>query len=72
MVTQGTKPESKNFKNWNLQADSILITFDEYQVAPYVYGTQEVEIPYSVLEKILSAKSPIADCAKDSKNCQIG
>lgn len=72
MVQQGTKADVKNFKNWNLQADSILITFDEYQVAPYVYGAQEVEVPYSELKRVLSAKAPIADCAKDPKSCQIG
>lgn len=72
MVASGTKPDPKNFKNWNLQEDSILITFDEYQVAPYVYGPQEVEIPYSALKKILSAKAPIADCVKDAKGCEVG
>lgn len=72
MVAQGTKPDVKNFKNWNLQNDSLLITFDEYQVAPYVYGRQEVEIPYSELKKVLSMQSPISDCAQNSKNCQIG
>lgn len=72
MVANGTKPDPKNFKNWNLQEDSILITFDEYQVAPYSYGAQEVEIPYSALKKILSTKAPIADCAKDAKGCEVG
>ncbi len=72
MVEQGTKADPKNFKNWNLQADSLLITFDEYQVAPYVYGKQEVEVPYSALVKILADKTPISDCAKNSVNCQVG
>ncbi len=71
MVAAGTTPDVKNFKNWNLQSDSLLITFDEYQVAPYVYGTQEVEIPYSVLQKILSSKTDVADCVKDSNRCQV-
>lgn len=70
MVAQGTKADPKNFKNWNLQADSLLITFDEYQVAPYVFGQQEVEVPYSELKKILAAKTPIAECARDSRACQ--
>ncbi len=72
MIAQGTKADEKNFKNWNLQADSILITFDEYQVAPYVYGKQEVEVPYSELKKILSSKAPISACAQDVANCQVG
>jgi hypothetical protein len=72
MVAQGTKPDANNFKNWNLQNDSILITFDDYQVAPYVYGSQEVEIPYSELKKVLSAKAPIASCASGEGDCQVG
>jgi hypothetical protein len=72
MVAEGTKADVKNFKNWNLQSDSILITFDEYQVAPYVYGSQEVEVPYAELKKIIDASAPIAECAMDSKSCQMG
>jgi hypothetical protein len=70
MVAQGTKADVKNFKNWNLQADSLLITFDEYQVAPYVYGKQEVEVPYSELKKVLANQAPISDCATSSASCQ--
>lgn len=72
MVAEGTKADAKNFKNWNLQADSILITFDEYQVAPYTYGKQEVEVPYKNLKAVLSAQSPVAECAASSANCQVG
>jgi len=59
MIAEGTKPNEKNYKNWNLEEDALLITFDEYQVAPYVYGAQEVEIPYSALEQLLAPKSAI-------------
>lgn len=72
MVQQGTKANVSNFKNWNLQSDSLLITFDEYQVAPYVYGSQEVEVPYSELKKVLSSESPIVDCVKNPTSCQSG
>lgn len=72
MISTGTKPDIKNFKNWNIQEDSLLITFDEYQVAPYANGPQEVEIPYSALKKILSTKAPIALCAEQSKGCAVG
>jgi hypothetical protein len=54
MVDNGTQPIAKNFKNWNIQNDSILITFEEYQVAPYVEGPQEVEIPLKELKDLLA------------------
>lgn len=69
MIAEGTKPLAKNFKNWNLQSDSILITFDEYQVAPYVNGAQEVEIPYSVLKNIISSQGSIYPCIKQARGC---
>ncbi len=69
MIKEGTAPIAKNYQLWNLQGDSILITFDEYQVAPYVYGPQEVEIPYSQLKNIIAPKSPIAVCAEGKESC---
>jgi hypothetical protein len=69
MIADGTKPVENNFKNWNIEADNIVITFDEYQVAPYVYGAQEVEIPYSELKKLIAPNSIIAPCVKDAASC---
>jgi hypothetical protein len=59
LIADGTKADLKNYKNWNLEADSILITFDEYQVAPYVDGPQEVEIPLAELKKWFAADAPV-------------
>lgn len=59
MIENGTQPVAKNFKNWNVQNDSILITFEDYQVAPYVEGPQEVEIPFVELKAILAADAPV-------------
>jgi hypothetical protein len=70
MINEGTKPVDKNYQIWNLENDGILITFDEYQVAPYVYGAQEVEIPYSELKAVLSPKAPIFSCANDAESCE--
>lgn len=70
-IANGTKAEAKNFKNWNVENDAILITFDEYQVAPYVYGAQEVEIPYEVLKSVISPKAVIYPCVKDSASCSL-
>lgn len=66
MLIQGTKPTLKNYKNWNLEEDALLITFDEYQVAPYNYGPQEIEIPYSEIEKLLSPHTPLYSLAKSN------
>jgi hypothetical protein len=71
MIAEGTQPLAKNFKNWNLENDGILITFDEYQVAPYANGAQEVEIPYADLKTMLSPRSVIYSCAQDPKSCSI-
>lgn len=66
MIGEGTKPIAKNFQNWNLEGDDVLITFAEYQVAPYASGLQEVTIPYQDLKKILSTKGLIFSCIEKS------
>lgn len=68
MITNGAKANPANYKNWNIQADSILITFDEYQVAPYTNGPQEVEIPFSELKNIFSSKALIISKTKDASS----
>lgn len=68
MIASGAKANPVNYKNWNIQADSILITFDEYQVAPYTNGPQEVEIPFSELKNIFSPQALIISSAKDDSS----
>lgn len=65
MIAEGTKPLLKNYKNWNIEADAILITFDEYQVAPHMYGPQEVEVPFSELKTMLSKQAEVIASSKD-------
>src|SRR5262249_27493363 len=57
MVAQGTLPTLQNYKNWNIKPNGLLITFDEYQVAPYVNGAQMVLIPFTALKDILATES---------------
>lgn len=71
MIDEGTKPVAKNFKNWNLENDGLLITFEEYQVAPYVYGAQEIQIPYADLKNIISPKAVIYPCVLNPKDCAL-
>jgi len=61
---EGTQPKVENYQNWNLQIAGLLITFDEYQVAPYAAGAQTVLIPYSILHDILNPAGPLAPFAK--------
>jgi hypothetical protein len=69
MIDSGTRPKLKNFAVWNIQTTGILITFPEYQVAPYVYGAQEVEVPYELLQDMLLPTSPVIACANNSDSC---
>ncbi len=57
---QGAEPTSENYRNWNITADGLLITFDEYQVGPYAVGPQSVTIPYRELNSLINPKSPLA------------
>jgi hypothetical protein len=69
MIAQGTAPKPENFRNWNIKPNGLLITFDEYQVAPYVNGTQTILVPYSLLKPIINPNSPIAKCVMYKKQC---
>lgn len=68
-LVNGTAPKHANFKNWNIKSNGLLITFEEYQVAPSVHGTQSVLIPYSALKSIISSDSLIWNCVKNSRKC---
>ena len=50
---KGAEPKRDNYTRWNLTRDGLLITFDEYQVAPYAAGIPEVAIPYGELSAML-------------------
>lgn len=49
----GAEPAPENYKSWNVTADGLLITFDEYQVAAYAAGPQTVTVPYSALKDVI-------------------
>lgn len=68
-VSKGTAPDFQNYKNWNVNPYGLLITFDEYQVAPYYYGTQTVLIPYSKLTDLISPSSPMGICLQHKNKC---
>ncbi|HLB41511.1 MAG TPA: RsiV family protein [Gammaproteobacteria bacterium] len=68
-VAKGTAPQLQNYKNWNVNPEGILITFDEYQVAPYYYGSQTVLVPYSTLMNLIVPYSPMGICLKHKNKC---
>jgi hypothetical protein len=57
MLDEGTQPLAENFSNILPLKDGIVIFFDEYQVAPYAAGPQQVVIPYSKLQLIINPAS---------------
>lgn len=53
MVNEGTAPTQKNFSHILPLRDGLMIYFDEYQVAPYAAGPQQVVIPYAKLQDLI-------------------
>ncbi len=53
MFPDGAQATTENYQNWNLTPDGLLITFDDYQVAPHVAGPQQVVIPYAELTDLI-------------------
>jgi hypothetical protein len=55
----GALPETENFQRWNITPGGLLISFDEYSVAPYAAGPQAVLIPYPMLEEVIDPEGPL-------------
>jgi hypothetical protein len=54
MLKEGAGQKDSNFMNFNILQKGLQITFDPYQVAPHVVGTQYVMIPYRVIYEIIN------------------
>lgn len=50
MLESGTHPNKYNFMDIAFKDDKLLVLFEKYQVAPYVLGEFEVEVPLEYLE----------------------
>src|SRR5215208_1170807 len=57
--SEGAQPTPENYRNWNIALDGLMITFDEYQVAPYAAGPQTVVVPYNVLQTLVNPHGAI-------------
>ena len=53
---EGINPETKNFVNFLITKKGLLFYFDEYQVAPYAAGRQEIVISFEELKDFLVKK----------------
>lgn len=58
-IKEGAGPRDDNFEVFNLQADTLHITFPVYQVASYAEGPKEVDLPYKDIMSIIDKNSPI-------------
>jgi hypothetical protein len=61
---EGAGPKIENFHSWNITPAGLKITFDAYQVGPYVAGPHEVVVPYSVLKPIIRPDGLLAQFAR--------
>jgi hypothetical protein len=56
----GADPLPENYLNWNLTYEGLLVTFDEYQVAPYAAGKQQVLVPYETFAALIAPDGPLS------------
>jgi uncharacterized protein DUF3298/peptidoglycan-N-acetylmuramic acid deacetylase PdaC-like protein len=63
-IETGAGPDTNNFKAFNIKDDSLILTFNAYQVAPYYVGSQTVIIPLNEMKDILDPKGPLAHILK--------
>ena len=64
MIDEGAKAVPENYRNWLVKPEGLEITFDPYQVGPYVAGPRYVTIPYKALLKIINPAGPLAQFVK--------
>jgi Protein of unknown function (DUF3298) len=57
---EGALPAPENYQRWNITPDGLLISFDEYTVAPYAAGPQAVLVSYEVLGQLIDPGGPLA------------
>jgi len=66
-LKRGAGPNARNFGVFVLQPKELVVRFNPYEVAAYVFGPQEVRIPLSVLKDTMrpDPRAPVAsfECA---------
>lgn len=67
---EGLTATPKNYQVWNITADGLQITFNEYQIAAYVYGPQIVTIPFAQIKNYVNSNNALGKCIANN-NCEI-
>lgn len=61
-ISNGVLPIWDNFKNYNITRDSLTLTFDVYQVAPYSVGPVRISIPWTeLIDSTRTEKEPVEE-----------
>ncbi|MDO8530476.1 MAG: DUF3298 and DUF4163 domain-containing protein [bacterium] len=64
-ITDGTKPTEENYNtNVGFTPDGLIILFQQYQVAAYAAGPQELAIPYAELKSFIDPDGLLGELAK--------
>jgi hypothetical protein len=58
-IQRGAGANAENFKCFNISSDTLVITYNAYQVAPYYVGSQRVYIPLASMKEMIDPKGPL-------------
>jgi hypothetical protein len=61
MLRSGTEATLENFRHVLPTKDGLAFYFEEYQVAPYAAGSQQIVIPYAYLKDYAEPSSALGD-----------
>ena len=53
-IAEGTAPKAENYEVFALRKEGLLLVFNPYQVAPYVFGERQVLVPWTTLRASLT------------------
>ncbi len=59
-IKQGTLPSEDNFSVFFITGDGLRLVFNEYQVAAYYFGPQDITLPYSEFSDSYNPSGPLA------------
>lgn len=59
VFSAGAESKPENYEDWNISAEGLVVTFDQYQVAPGASGPQTIPIPYRELQAVIDPQGPL-------------
>jgi hypothetical protein len=63
VFSAGAEPKPENYEDWNISPNGLVITFDQYQVAPGASGSIPIVMPYSALQAVINPQGPLGGIA---------